>query len=183
MGLQPLSHHGFTTISVAYAASSIMVETRVRVRVRARARVSARVRVRVGCLRGLVHQHVREGVRRAAVRQVPPARRDARGNDHVGAVDEPALQLLLEITRLLPRRRMRSRLQPYAVEAATLCDGGCNPMRWRLQPYAVEAVTLCGRGCNAVHPDCNPVSLARLLRGCGASPLELFDPRPLGLPG
>ena len=107
MGLQPLSHHGFTAISVAYAASSIMVETRVRVRVRARARASARVRVRVGCLRGLVHQHVREGVRRAAVRQVPPARRDARGNDHVGAVDEPALQLLLELPRLFPRRSMR----------------------------------------------------------------------------
>jgi tRNA-dihydrouridine synthase len=25
--------------------------------------------------------------------------------------------------------------QPYATEAATLCDGGCNPMRRRLQPY------------------------------------------------
>ena len=37
------------------------------------------------------------------------------------------------------------RLQPYVVEAATLCDeaatlcgGGCNPMWWRLQPYAVR---------------------------------------------
>ena len=30
---------------------------------------------------------------------------------------------------------MRWRLQPYAMEAATVCDGGCNRMRWRLQPY------------------------------------------------
>jgi hypothetical protein len=32
---------------------------------------------------------------------------------------------------------MRWRLQPYAMEAATPCDGGCNPMRWRLQPHAL----------------------------------------------
>ena len=24
----------------------------------------------------------------------------------------------------------------------------CNPMRWRLQPYFMEAVTLCGGGCD-----------------------------------
>ena len=30
-------------------------------------------------------------------------------------------------------------LQPYVVEAATLCGGGRNPMWWRLQPYVVEA--------------------------------------------
>ena len=29
-------------------------------------------------------------------------------------------------------------------QAATLCDGGCNPMRWGLQPYVMEAATLCG---------------------------------------
>ena len=38
---------------------------------------------------------------------------------------------------------MHWRLQPYALEAATLCTGGCNPMYWRLQPYALEAATLC----------------------------------------
>ena len=26
---------------------------------------------------------------------------------------------------------MRSRLQPYTIEAATLCYRGCNPMRYR----------------------------------------------------
>ena len=31
---------------------------------------------------------------------------------------------------------MQRRLQPYVVEAAALCGGGCNPMWWRLQPYA-----------------------------------------------
>eukprot|EP00964_Phaeocystis_antarctica_P043517 scaffold24981_cov47-Phaeocystis_antarctica.AAC.1 len=34
------------------------------------------------------------------------------------------------------RDRRRCLLQPYGMEAATLWDGGCNPMRWRLQPYA-----------------------------------------------
>ena len=40
------------------------------------------------------------------------------------------------------------RLQPYMMEAATLRDGGCNPMRWRLQPYVMEAATPCDGGCN-----------------------------------
>ena len=47
------------------------------------------------------------------------------------------------------------RLQPYATEAATVCDRGCNRMRQRLQPYAMEAATkateaatVCERGCN-----------------------------------
>ena len=30
---------------------------------------------------------------------------------------------------------LRSRLQPYVTEAATLCDRGCSPMRSRLHPY------------------------------------------------
>ena len=28
---------------------------------------------------------------------------------------------------------MRWRLQPYAMEAATLCDGGCSPMCWQVE--------------------------------------------------
>ena len=36
---------------------------------------------------------------------------------------------------------MQQRLQPYATEAATLCNRGCNHM----QPYATEAATLCDR--------------------------------------
>ena len=35
------------------------------------------------------------------------------------------------------------RLQPYVVEAVTLCGGGCNPTWRRLQPYVEEAATLC----------------------------------------
>eukprot|EP00964_Phaeocystis_antarctica_P023600 scaffold13181_cov36-Phaeocystis_antarctica.AAC.1 len=34
------------------------------------------------------------------------------------------------------------------LEAATVCDGGCNPVRWRLQPRVTEAATLCSGGCN-----------------------------------
>ena len=37
---------------------------------------------------------------------------------------------------------MRWRLQPHAMEAATPCDGGCNPVRWRLQPFVTEAAAL-----------------------------------------
>ena len=47
-----------------------------------------------------------------------------------------------------PRPATQHRLQPYALEAATLCGGGCNPTWWRLQPYVVEAATLRGGGCN-----------------------------------
>eukprot|EP00964_Phaeocystis_antarctica_P141829 scaffold106936_cov18-Phaeocystis_antarctica.AAC.1 len=32
---------------------------------------------------------------------------------------------------------MFQRWVPPATEAATLCDGGCNPMWWRLQPYVM----------------------------------------------
>ena len=35
------------------------------------------------------------------------------------------------------------RLQPYALEAVTICIGCCNRMHWRLQPYALEAATVC----------------------------------------
>jgi hypothetical protein len=42
------------------------------------------------------------------------------------------------------------RLQPYVVEAATLCGGGCDPVWWRLQPYVEEAATLCGGEAEAV---------------------------------
>ena len=41
-----------------------------------------------------------------------------------------------------PRPATQHRLQPYVLEAATLCGGGCNPVWWRLQPYVVEAATL-----------------------------------------
>ena len=38
---------------------------------------------------------------------------------------------------------MRWRLQPYAMEAATLCDGGCNPMCWQVEAAkAKEAARL-----------------------------------------
>ena len=43
---------------------------------------------------------------------------------------------------------MRRRLQPYATEAATVCDGGCKPMHARLQPYVWEAAALCVGGCS-----------------------------------
>ena len=29
-------------------------------------------------------------------------------------------------------------------------------MWWRLQPYVVEAATLCGKGCNPACPGCSP---------------------------
>ena len=32
----------------------------------------------------------------------------------------------------------------YVVEAANLRGGGCSPTWWRLQPFVVEAATLCG---------------------------------------
>ena len=46
------------------------------------------------------------------------------------------------------KQTARRGLQPYVAEAATLCDGGCNPVWWRLQPYVAEAATACDRGCN-----------------------------------
>ena len=39
-----------------------------------------------------------------------------------------------------------SGVQPYVLEAATLCARGCNPMCSRLQPYARQAWP--GGGCN-----------------------------------
>jgi len=39
-----------------------------------------------------------------------------------------------------------SNLQPYAMEAAPLCDRRCTPMRWRLQPFAIGPATLCDGG-------------------------------------
>ena len=33
-----------------------------------------------------------------------------------------------------PRPATQHRLQPYVLQAATLCGGGCNPTWWRLQP-------------------------------------------------
>ena len=41
---------------------------------------------------------------------------------------------------------MHWRLQPYALEAATLCTGGCNPMHWRLQPYVRRLHLYSGSG-------------------------------------
>ncbi len=38
------------------------------------------------------------------------------------------------------------RLQPYVIEAATLCDRGCNPVCWRLQPYVIQVQQLAVEG-------------------------------------
>ena len=37
-----------------------------------------------------------------------------------------------------PRPATQHRLQPYVLQAATLCGGACKPMRWRLQPNASQ---------------------------------------------
>ena len=37
------------------------------------------------------------------------------------------------------------------LQLGRMCDaalGSCSPMRWRLQPYVMEAATLCDRSCN-----------------------------------
>ena len=39
---------------------------------------------------------------------------------------------------------------------ATACDRGCSRMRSRLQPHAIEAATACGRGCNRMRPGLQP---------------------------
>ena len=54
---------------------------------------------------------------------------------------------LPEIPFLFSQVGGQRRLRPCAVEAATLCSGGCHLMQWRLSPCAVEAVTLCSGGC------------------------------------
>ena len=46
------------------------------------------------------------------------------------------------------------------LEAATLCNGGCNPVRWRLQPHAAEAATPCDRGCSPMCCRCVEATLA-----------------------
>ena len=40
------------------------------------------------------------------------------------------------------------RLQPYVMEDATVCNGGCNRVWLRLQPYVAEAATVRDGGCN-----------------------------------
>jgi hypothetical protein len=80
----------------------VRVRVRARVRVRVRARVSVRVRVRG----------------RARVR-VEGGAEGVRGQ----------LRAPLDLRRaVVERRHEEQRLQPYVMEAATVCDGGCNRM-------------------------------------------------------
>ena len=62
--------------------------------------------------------------------------------------------------------------QPYVLEAATLCAGGCNPICWRPQPYLLEAATLSAGGRN---PTCvwwaGPVAPALFLAEAEAEAL------------
>ena len=44
--------------------------------------------------------------------------------------------------------RMRSSLQPCAIQSATACDAACNRVRRSLQPCAIQPATACDLACN-----------------------------------
>ena len=63
-----------------------------------------------------------------------------------------------------PRTHGRARSRSRCRQAATLCEGGCNPMCGRLQPFVREAATLCEGGCNPMYAGAGCDAAVRCLR-------------------